>query len=202
MALPAPPPSTSDPLADAKRQARARMIALRDSWDPAQRDAAGEAVGRIVLRECPPRPGAVVSGFWPIGTELDLRPLLRALHARGHAVVLPVTPRRGEPLIFRLWTPDAPMRREAFGTFAPEGEARRPDFLLVPLLAFDRKGNRLGYGAGFYDRTLAGLPGAFALGCAYAGQELPEVPAGPHDHRLDAIVTEREVIRVPGAAHR
>ena len=201
MALPASPPA-SDALTDAKRQARARMIALRDSWDPAQRDAAGEAVGRVVLRDCPPPPGAVVSGFWPIGSELDLRPLLRTLHARGHAVVLPVTPRRGQPLTFRLWTPDAALRREAFGTFAPEGEERTPDFLLVPLLAFDRAGNRLGYGAGFYDRTLSGLPDAFALGCAYAGQELPEVPAGPQDHRLDAIATEREVIRVVGAPRR
>ena len=201
MALPPPPPA-SDPLADAKRHARARMLALRDSWDPAQREAAGEAVARVVMRDCPPPPGAVVSGFWPIGSELDLRPLLRALHARGHAVVLPVTPRRGQPLTFRLWTPGAALRREAFGTFAPEGDERTPDFLLVPLLAFDRAGNRLGYGAGFYDRTLAGLPGAFALGCAYAGQELPEVPAGPRDHRLDAIATEREVIRVAAAPPR
>jgi 5-formyltetrahydrofolate cyclo-ligase len=69
-----------------------------------------------------------------------------------------------------------------------------PDFLLVPLLAFDRRGYRLGYGAGYYDRTLAGLPGRFRLGVAYAASELAEVPAGPYDERLDAVATERGVI--------
>ena len=71
---------------------------------------------------------------------------------------------------------------------------RVPDFLLVPLLAFDRRGYRLGYGAGYYDRTLAGLPGRFALGVGYAAQELDEVPAGPYDVRLDAVATERCVM--------
>ena len=72
-----------------------------------------------------------------------------------------------------------------------------PGFLLVPLLAFDRRGHRLGYGGGFYDRTLAGLPGAFALGCAYAVQEVDAVPVAPYDRRLDAVATEREVIFCP-----
>ncbi len=81
-----------------------------------------------------------------------------------------------------------------FGTLRPTGAAGTPDFLLVPLLAFDRRGHRLGYGAGYYDRTLAGLCGAFALGCGYAAQEVAEVPAGPNDVRLHAIATEHGVI--------
>ena len=108
--------------------------------------------------------------------------------------MLPVTGGRGAALAFRTWQPGAALVRERFGTMRPMGEERRPDFLLVPLLAFDRGGRRLGYGAGYYDRTLAGLPGAFKLGCAYAAQEVARVPAGPHDVRLDAVATEEGVI--------
>jgi len=131
-----------------------------------------------------------------MGTELDIRPLLSALHERGHIVVLPETPPRGQPLVFRRWLPGMAMLVEKFGTSRPTGEVMAPDWLLVPLLAFDRTGHRLGYGGGYYDRTLAGLPNAVAVGCGWAAQEMDAVPAGPRDARLDAIATEREVIRV------
>ncbi|MGH7156428.1 MAG: 5-formyltetrahydrofolate cyclo-ligase, partial [Acetobacteraceae bacterium] len=159
--------------------------------DPA---AAGGALARHVLRDCPPRAGAVVAGFWPMGDEIDTRPLLVALHERGHPIALPVTPKRGNPLTFRLWRPGDELVPEAFGTMRPTGEPTVPDFLLVPLLAFDRRGYRLGYGGGFYDRTLAGLPDAFALGCAYATQEVATVPVAPYDVQLDAVATERGII--------
>lgn len=165
-------------------------MALRAGLDP----ALGIRLGAHVLRACPPPAGAVVAGFWPIGQEIDIRPLLLVLHARGHPIVLPVTGKRGEALTFRLWRPGDVLMPERFGTSRPTGAERRPDFLLMPLLAFDRTGGRLGYGAGFYDRTLAGLPGAFALGCAYAAQEVGRVPTGPGDARLDAVATERGVI--------
>jgi 5-formyltetrahydrofolate cyclo-ligase len=151
-----------------------------------------------VLAECPPPVGAVVSGYWPIGTEIDVRPLLIALDGLGHAVVLPATPPRGNPLTFRRWRPGASLRRERFGTYVPEGEEMRPDWLFVPLLAFDRCGGRLGYGGGYYDRTLAGLPGAVAVGCAFAAQEVAEVVTGPHDIRLRAVATEMGVIQCRG----
>ena len=141
---------------------------------------------------CPPPSSAIVSGFWPLGGEIDIRPLLERLHARGHPIVLPATPPRGQPLSFHRWTPGSAMRRERFGTLAPEGEPMRPDWLFVPLLAFDRRGHRLGYGGGYYDRTLAGLPGAVAIGCAFAAQEVAEVPTGAHDMRLAAVATEAE----------
>jgi 5-formyltetrahydrofolate cyclo-ligase len=183
-------PHISPDLTEAKRLLRQRMLAAREAWDP----SCGAALAEHVLREAPPPPGAVVSGFWPIGQEIDIRPLLLALHARGHPIVLPETPRRGNPLIFRLWQPGTTMVPERFGTSRPDGEARAPDFLLVPLLAFDRRGYRVGYGAGYYDRTLAALPGRYRLGVAYAAQELDAVPAGPYDERLDAVATERGVI--------
>jgi 5-formyltetrahydrofolate cyclo-ligase len=132
-----------------------------------------------------------------MGREIDIRPLLLALAERGHPIALPVTPKRGLPLVFRRWRPGEPLGRGPMGTRQPEsGETLRPDWLLVPLLAFDRDGRRLGYGGGYYDRTLPTLPGAVALGCAYVAQELPEVPAGPEDWRLDAVATEAGVIRI------
>jgi 5-formyltetrahydrofolate cyclo-ligase len=191
----AAPHNTPD-LMMAKRLARERALAARASLAPAQREAASAALADQVLRHCPPPPGAVVSGVWPLDGEFDLRPLMHMLHARGHPIVLPVTPPKGQPLSFRLWQPGDALVRERFGTLRPTGEVMVPDFLLVPLLAFDRRLHRLGYGAGYYDRTLARLSrGRFALGCAFAAQEVDAVPVGPHDVALDAVATERGIIR-------
>lgn len=136
----------------------------------------------------------MVSGFWPLMDEIDIRPLLNTLHRRGHIVALPETTSRGNPLIFRHWTPQSLMIRERFGTVRPEGPVVVPDYLLVPLLAFDAAGHRLGYGGGYYDRTLALLPHAIAVGCGFAAQQLDEIPAGEYDARLHAVATERSVL--------
>jgi 5-formyltetrahydrofolate cyclo-ligase len=179
----------------AKQAVRQATSARRQGLDAA---AAGHALANHVLRECPPPPGAVVSGFWPLGEEIDLRPLLIALHERGNAVVLPVTPKRGQALTFRGWQPNDVMVPERFGTMRPIGEVMVPDMLLIPLLAFDTAGGRLGYGGGFYDRTLVALPGRFRLGCAFAAQKVDAVPVGPYDVRLDAVATENGIIRCGG----
>jgi 5-formyltetrahydrofolate cyclo-ligase len=186
MAAPHPP---SD-LDHAKRAARERALAARAACDP----QLGAQLAAHVLAEVRLPPGIPVSGFWPMPGEIDIRPLLVALHDRGHPVLLPETPPRGRPLIFRHWHPGAPMLRERFGTLRPEGAPGTPEVLFVPLLAFDRAGRRLGYGGGYYDRTLALLPRARAIGCAFAAQELDAVPAGAHDVRLHAVATERGVI--------
>ncbi|MBN9509017.1 MAG: 5-formyltetrahydrofolate cyclo-ligase [Alphaproteobacteria bacterium] len=178
-------------LEGAKRAARAAALAARPACDPAW----GAELARHVLAELTFPPDAAVSGFWPMPGEIDIRPLLNALHARGHAILLPQTPPRGAPLVFRRWHPGTAMLPERFGTQRPDGPVGAPDMLFVPLLAFDRAGHRLGYGGGYYDRTLAGLPGARAIGCAFAAQEVAAVPAGPHDMRLDAVATERGLFR-------
>jgi 5-formyltetrahydrofolate cyclo-ligase len=177
-------------LEEAKHAARRTALLARQGCDP----ALGTQLGVALLAEFPPQAGAVVSGFWPLDGEIDIRPLLDSLHVRGHVVALPETPTRGNPLIFRLWSPASTMIRERFGTRRPEGPVVVPDFILTPLLAFDNAGRRLGYGGGYYDRTLSALPDAVAVGCAYAAQELDVVPAGEYDARLDAVATERGVL--------
>jgi 5-formyltetrahydrofolate cyclo-ligase len=180
------------PLDSAKLAARQAALICRAVLDPL---VAGEALAINVLNCYPPPLGAVVAGYWPMGTEIDIRPLLIALHARGHRLCLPITPRRHEPLTFGSWRPDDTLLPERFGTMRPVGDILTPDVLLIPLLAFDTKGGRLGYGGGFYDRTLAALPGRRTLGCAFDAQQVDAVPIGPYDIRLDAVATESGVIR-------
>ncbi|MSP29783.1 MAG: 5-formyltetrahydrofolate cyclo-ligase [Acetobacteraceae bacterium] len=182
-------------LNERKRAARKRAKAAREGCDP----ALGGDLARHVLASYPPPDGAIVAGYWPMGTEIDILPLLIALHEFGHRIALPVTPKRGAALSFRAWHPGAAIVAEAFGTQRSTGEALVPDFLLVPLLAFDRAGRRLGYGGGYYDRTLPLLPRATLLGCGFAAQEVDEVPVGPYDIALPAIATERGVTLCEGA---
>lgn len=172
------------------RKSRLRQEALawrRTLGDPR---AAGEALARHVLGEITLPKGVAIGAYWPIGEEIDIRPLIRALLDAGHPLYLPETPRRGHPLIFRRFTREADLRPGRFGTFHPEGEPGTPEIYFVPLLAFDHWGRRLGYGAGYYDLTLARTPRALRIGCAFSAQEVAEVPAGPHDLPLDAVATE------------
>ena len=174
--------------AAARKLARAKRASLANAEAP-------ERLAEAMLAQHAPPKGAVIAGYWPMGDEMDPRPLMLALASRGHALALPVTPPRGQPLAFRAWAPGAALRPGPMGTSEPvAGEELRPDVVLVPLLAFDRAGRRLGYGGGYYDRTLAALPAAKAIGIGYAGQEMAEVPAGPQDMRLPLIATEDSVI--------
>ena len=175
-----------------KASLRAALLARRAGADPA---LGAHLVGHV-LPLCPP--GVAVAGYWPVGSEIDVRPVLHVLHARGHPVLLPDTPPRGQPLQFRHWWPGVPMVPERFGTVRPDSPAGDPGLLLVPLLAFDRRCYRLGYGGGFYDRTIAARPGIRTVGCAYALQEVDAVPVLPHDAPLDAVATEGGVTFKPG----
>jgi len=188
-----PHPDDEAPLRVAKAVAREEAMARRASADAA---GAGVALRDHVLRGAPPPAGAVVAGFWPMGHEIDIRPLLMALEGRGHRLCLPRTPRRGLPLDFRAFRFGDALVKGPSGTRQPEEAAAVavPDWLIVPLLAFDRAGRRLGYGGGYYDRSLAALPGAGTLGVAFACQEMPAVPSGRHDAPLDAVATEAGIL--------
>jgi 5-formyltetrahydrofolate cyclo-ligase len=143
-------------------------------------------------------PGAVVAGYWPIKSEADPRALMAALSGLGHPLALPCVVRRAAPLLFRCWQDGDPLGRGAYGTSEPLSSAApvMPSVLLVPLLAYDPAGYRLGYGGGYYDRTLAAQP-VLAVGIAYAGQEIPAVPHEAHDLRLNAVLSETGLKRFP-----
>ena len=184
----APHPFLSDDdLRAAKAAARMRARAIRAGLNP----AAGEAVARRVLDAGVVPTGSAVAGFWPMGDEIDLRGLWGALHARGHVVLLPQTPPRGQALIFRVWSPGAEMVAERFGTMRPVGAVGVPGIVFVPFLAFDAACHRLGYGGGYYDRTLAALAGVRAIGLGFSALAVDRLAVGPHDRRLDAVITER-----------
>jgi len=188
-----------------KQTVRERAVGARDKIGDSDRDAAGSAIRRLFHDHVRPPAGSTVSAFWPSKGEIDVLPLLHDLHGRGHVCVLPVVVARGCPLIFRRWGPDTRLTPGNFGIPVPpqSADSLAPDVLIVPLLAFDRDGHRLGWGAGFYDRTLAGLRAArrvTAIGVAFAAQEVARVPRGPHDQPLDWVVTEAEAIRTGGEA--
>jgi 5-formyltetrahydrofolate cyclo-ligase len=162
---------------------------------------AGERIAIAFPEALLPAPGAVVSGYWPFRSEIDPRPLLTRLAALGARLALPVTPPKGsdQPLAFRLWADGDDLSPGHFPVHEPgEGaEVVEPDLILTPLLAFDRRGHRLGYGAGHFDRTLGrlrALKPVTVLGLAFADQEVARVPSGPHDQKLDGIVTEHGYI--------
>jgi 5-formyltetrahydrofolate cyclo-ligase len=168
------------------------MLARRDSL-PARAAAAAAASRHFPLVSA--RAPKTVAAYLPMGSEIDPGPLLERLAAAGSAVLLPVVVRRGAALIFREAGDTARFVPDAAGILAPPPGAAEavPDLVLAPLLAFDRYGGRLGYGGGYYDRTLAALraaPGVLAVGLAFSGQEVDRVPHDAHDQMLDAICTE------------
>jgi 5-formyltetrahydrofolate cyclo-ligase len=162
----------------------------------------GEDLRFRFLTTIPTADHDAISAFWPLADELDTRPLIMALAARGHRIGLPVVTKKGQPLLFRLWTPGTELVQGNFRVMTPPPEAPEvvPSLLIVPLLAFDRAGYRLGYGGGFYDRTLQKLRGlggdVLAVGVALSAQEVPAVPRDDTDQPLDWIVTEREAIAI------
>jgi 5-formyltetrahydrofolate cyclo-ligase len=182
-----------------KTALRARLRALRRRLADEAPDAARRAADRLPLERLPAF--RIFSGYWALGSEIDPRPLMDRLAETGARAALPVAISRDAPLEFRLWAPPEPLLPDAFGMPAPRPDAPQilPDLVIAPLLGFDRRGGRLGQGAGHYDRTLQNLRAArpvFVLGLAYSGQEADEIPAEPHDQRLDAILTETDYLEV------
>lgn len=168
--------------------------------------AAREVAARTLAAQAFPldmQPGAIVAGYFAMRSELDPMPLMLGLRERGARLALPVVAGRDLPLIFRAWQPGDALASGPFGLSEPLARAQAvdPDIVLVPLTCFDRHGHRIGYGAGHYDRTLAGLrrrKPIVAIGLAFSVQEIKLVPATPFDETLDAVWTDKEWIGCRG----
>ncbi len=193
---------TAPPVHSDKATLRAAALARRDALPADARKAAAEA---IAAREFPLKiaSGMIVSGFMPLKSEINPLPLMQKLAAAGARLALPAVAGRGKPLIMRAWQWGAPLAAGVWGIREPKPDAPEvePDIVLVPLLAFDRAGRRIGYGAGYYDMTIARLRSrktVTAVGIAFAAQEVPAVPATERDARLDLVLTENEAIEIKG----
>lgn len=188
----------SPSIKDQKSQLRSEALARRDAMPASERAAAVETVTQrpfpVAIKQ-----GVIVSGYSPMKSEFNPVPLMRKLSESGATLALPVTPKRGNPLIMRAWAFGDEMAAGVWGIREPKSEAPEvfPDIMLVPLAAFDRHGHRIGYGAGYYDMTIARIreiKPVVTIGLAFAAQEIERVPATAFDARLDLVLTELETI--------
>ena len=182
--------------ADLRKQASSHRLSLH-------KRLADQAPVRLLSCWFPIKPTADfcrLSGFYPHSSEIDTRQLLGKLAGEGWTTALPIVVAKGHPLLFRRWLPGEPTEIGAMKIATPLAAAPivEPDVLLVPLLAFDKAGYRLGYGGGFYDATLKALRATkkiIAIGVAYAGQEISNVPHEAHDMKLDYVMTEEGTVK-------
>lgn len=183
----------------AKAALRKDALARRGLITETEARAFGERLAAIGAGLAAEKKAAIASAFWSIDSEPRTAPLLKNLARSGIATALPVMQGKGQPLLFRLWREGEPLNEVKWGIKEPRAAAQEvlPDLLFVPLAAYDKAGNRLGYGAGFYDRTLhklRALKPVTAVGVAYDIQEMPLVPTDATDEPLDFILTNRAVI--------
>ena len=181
-------------LQDEKAAIRKTALARRKGLDRVVREDGARALRRHADALANLCGKGALAGYWPYASEIDPRPLMFDLAKRGFPLALPVSQPAG--MIFRLWRKDAKLVDAGFGTQGPgpEAEAVKPSLLLVPLAAFDRSGNRIGWGKGHYDRAIAMLAPVRTIGLAFGLQEVPAVPAEAHDQRLEAVLTQSEWI--------
>jgi 5-formyltetrahydrofolate cyclo-ligase len=189
---------SAHPLLQGKASLRAEARALRRQAHETAGPGAGLLIADNFLVRLPWRGAKIIAGYVSLGDEADVAPLLGLLAGHGADLVLPAVTETGGPLEFRRWKPEDPLESGPFATSHPGETAERavPDLLLVPLLAFDKAGGRLGYGGGYYDRTLETLRTAgkvTAVGIAYEAQRMKILPRETHDQPLDWVVTEQDV---------
>jgi 5-formyltetrahydrofolate cyclo-ligase len=189
-----------------KASLRAEALERRAGIPASYAERAADRVAARLADELEIAQGAIVAGYWPLAGELDPRPAMELLRARGHAMALPRLNGRDQPLWFLAWDQGDVLVQGTFKLLEPHPSrpARVPDVVLAPLLAFDRRGGRLGYGKGYYDRTLGHLRSQgrrpLAIGIAFAAQEVEEVPTGPADVLLDGVITETALHRFGGSS--
>lgn len=182
-----------------KRSLRERMLQQRATIPDEARQGASREICRLFMANVPRNPLDKVAGYWPISQEVDDRLLLEMLVEERHICGLPVIEKERKVMQFRQWQRGIELSRAALGTYEPFASMPllKPTLVIVPLLAFDAAGNRLGFGQGYYDHTLHALNEAhavFTVGLAYAKQQVGYVPHEAHDYQLDCVVTEERVI--------
>ncbi|HTJ56214.1 MAG TPA: 5-formyltetrahydrofolate cyclo-ligase [Devosiaceae bacterium] len=183
---------------EAKARLRVRARTQRAEISAIVRADAAQAAADAFIEGITLVPSDIVAFYWPIHEEIDCKPLLARLMDKLQPICLPVVRAEDEPLEMRLWERGEPLHPSGLGTLAPSEQAPRvyPDVVLLPLLGFDATGTRLGYGGGYYDRTLAMLEKRpRIIGYAYSAQEMPAIPRQAHDLPLDAVVTEKGIRR-------
>lgn len=194
---PALPAELTPEAAQRRKAERERLIQQRLKLRPEQRaEMDAQIAGRIEQLVGDPA-GKVVSAYWPFRCESDLKPLLRRLAAKGARTALPVVLGKARPLIFREWKSGDPLERGVWNIpFPAQGEPVLPDIVIAPVVGFDAQCYRLGYGGGFFDRTLAAMPRMpLRIGVGYAFQRLATIQPHAHDIPLDVVVTEAEIVR-------
>ena len=175
-----------------RQEQRTALLARRQAATPAERAGWNDTSNALLATGVPLLRGMVVGFCWPYKGEVDPRPLIHQLREQGSRVALPVVVAKGQPLEFREWWPGAPMKPGALGIPMPEGTpVLLPDAVLVPAVGFSAQGWRLGYGGGYFDRTLASLsPQPLKIGLAHELARIPTIHAQPHDIPMDFVVTE------------
>ena len=189
----------------AKNIIRSRMKKITEDYvislNEGQVKKSTQGICENILTFLPQEPSlTVIAGYWPLPFEPNIALLLDALARQGHKILLPITQREGSPLLFGSWRPKDKLYKSVFGTYEPSLQKTCPDLpqiILIPMLAFDGRGNRLGYGKGHYDRTLGALRKKNAsfstVGVAFDVQRVNELPMNGHDQPLDHIVTEKKI---------
>lgn len=180
-----------------RKAERERLITQRLAIPAAKRAADGERIAANLDRLLPSLEGSIVSLYWPLRGEPDLRGWLASILQRGAICALPVVAQKNEPLVFHTWRPGEALKRGFWNIPVPEKEeAVTPDIALAPVVGFDEEGFRLGYGGGYFDRTLAILPpGRRVIGVGFSPFAIPTIYPLPHDIPMDAIVSERSITR-------
>jgi 5-formyltetrahydrofolate cyclo-ligase len=183
-----------------KAALRKQALTRRALVSGEERKAASAYMAGEGLRLARARPGVKTAAlYWPIRDEADTFPLIRALADAGFTTALPAVQGAGEPMAFRRWAPGDRLMKAAYGLSEPEEEQAlvQPDIVFAPLAGYDRRGYRIGYGKGHYDLTLESLRAGhkiLVVGLAFSCQEVPEIPAEPHDQKLDFVITENDLI--------
>jgi 5-formyltetrahydrofolate cyclo-ligase len=179
-----------------RKEARARLIANRLSIDPADRRQHSGKIGLHLSHLIEPLFERTVSFYWPFRGEPDLRPLMRTVLEGGGLCALPVVVEKKAPLVFRLWQPGGRLVPGVWNIpILADGDEVLPDVVIAPVVGFDSACYRLGYGGGFFDRTLATLPHPLAIGVGYDAAAISTIYPLPHDVPMEAIVTERGIFK-------